>query len=139
MTTEPTERRTTIARLVRVRLDLLEIYYDPGCTFELPLIAEVQEARRELMGQRRYGTLTIIPEDVDFQLPAMNTDHAARDRSESLIIATAVVCKASMIEMLVKLYFSYFPQLHRIRVTDNEAEARTWLHEQLQQHALTGS
>lgn len=139
MATEPTERRTAIARLVRVREDLCEIYYDAGCTFELPLIAEVQEARRALMGQRRYGTLTIIPEDVDYQLPAMNTDHAARDRKESLIIATAVVCRASMIEMLVKLYFSYFPQLHRIKVTDSEAEARTWLEEQLEQHALTGS
>ena len=139
MTITPEERRTTIARLVRVRLDLLEIHYDAGCVFEIPAIAEVQEARRELMGKRPYGTLTIIPEDVDYQLPAMNTDHAAKDRSESLIIATAVVCKASMIEMLVKLYFSYFPQLHRIKVTDNEAEARTWLEAQLQQHALTGS
>jgi SpoVK/Ycf46/Vps4 family AAA+-type ATPase len=62
-----------------------------------------------------------------------------QDTSESLIVATAVVCHANMIEMLVKLYFSYFPQLHRIKVTDKEDEARTWLDAQLAQHALTGS
>ncbi len=139
MTVVPEERRTGIARLVRVRPDLLEIHYDSGSIFEVQAIAEVQEERRKLMGQQSYGTLTIIPEDVDYQLPAMNKDHAATDRSESLIIATAVVCRASMIEMLVKLYFSYFPQLHQIKVTDNEAEARTWLEAQLQEHALTGS
>lgn len=71
------------------------------------------------------GTLTIIPEDVDLQLDTMGTHHAGRDRSEGLIIATAAVCHAIMIEMLVKLYFSHFPQLHRIKVTDNEDEART--------------
>jgi len=139
MTIEPAEKRTTIARLVRVRPDLLEIYYDAGCMLALPQVAEVQEARRTLMGSSPYGTLTIIPEDVDFQLAAMSTDQTVPDRSQGLLIATAVVCRANMIEMLVKLYFSYFPQMHRILVTDNEAEARTWLDVQLAQSARTGS
>lgn len=139
MTTEPTERRTTIAHLVRVRPDLVEIRYDPGCMFAPAELAEVQQARRDLMGSHPYGTLTIVPEDVDFQLDTMSKDHAAKDRSEGLIIATAVVCKANMIEMMVKLYFSYFPQLQRIKVTDDEDEARSWLEAQLQEHAKTGS
>ncbi|MBK8340336.1 MAG: hypothetical protein IPK99_10265 [Flavobacteriales bacterium] len=56
-----------------------------------------------------------------------------------MIVATAVVCHANMIQMLVKIYFSYFPQMQRIRITDNEAEARTWVEEQLQEIAHTGS
>ena len=139
MTIEPTERRTSIARLVRVRPDLIEIHYDTGCVFALREVAEAQQARREMMGQHPYGTLTIIPEDVDFQLPTMSTDHAGQDRMEGLIIATAIVCRANMIEMLVKLWLSYFPQLHRILVTDKEDEARTWLNAQLDAHASTGS
>ena len=51
--------------------------------------------------------------------------------------ATAVT--ANMFQMLVKIYFSYFPQLHRVRITDNEPEARAWLEEQLQEIARTGS
>ncbi|MBK6752672.1 MAG: hypothetical protein IPG69_03590 [Flavobacteriales bacterium] len=139
MTVEPIERRTTIARLVRVRPDLLEIHYNAGCLFALPQIAETQLARREMMGAHPYATLSIIQEDVDFQLQAMNADHAGQDRSEGLIMATAVVCHANMFQMLVKIYFSYFPQLHRVRITDNEPEARAWLEEQLQEIARTGS
>ncbi|MEO8590007.1 MAG: hypothetical protein ABI432_11590 [Flavobacteriales bacterium] len=41
MTLEPTERRTVIARLVRVRPDLVEIHYDAGCMFAPQEVAEV--------------------------------------------------------------------------------------------------
>jgi len=139
MTIEPAERRTSIARLVRVRPDLVEIHYDPGCTLTLPHMGEVQEARRELMGTRPYGMITIIPEDVDYQLPAMDKDHLAEDRTQGQLVATAVVARANMIEMLVKLYFSYFPQMHRIHVTADEVEARAWLETQLEQDTRTGS
>jgi hypothetical protein len=139
MTIEPVERHTTIARLMRVRPDMVEIHYKPGCTLTLPHMAEVQEARRALMGTQPYGMLTIIPEDVDYQLPTMDKDHLAEDRTQGQLLATAVVARANMIEMLVKLYFSYFPQMHRIHVTDNEGEARTWLETQLEQKKQTGS
>lgn len=139
MTVAPEERDTQIARLIRVRPDLVEIHYKAGSTFALPQLAEVQEARRELMGARPYASLTIIPLDVDFQLAAMNTDHAAADRPQGLLIASAVVCRANMIGMLTKLYFSYFPQVHHTLVTDKEDEARAWVEAQLQAHARTGS
>ena len=97
MTLEPREARTTIATLLRARPDLLEIRYDPSCVFTNEHVAEVQELRRRMMGDRMYGTLTIIPEDVDFELDTMRTDHAAEDRPLGRIVATAVVAKASMI------------------------------------------
>ena len=139
MTIVPEERDTRLAHLIRVRPELVEIRYKAGSTLGGQALAEVQEARRELMGERPYATLTIIPEDVDFQLDSMNKDHAAVDRTQGLLIATAVVCRANMIQMLTKLYFSYFPQMHRILVTDNEAEGRTWVTTQLEQNAQTGS
>ncbi|MBK8500401.1 MAG: hypothetical protein IPL52_16670 [Flavobacteriales bacterium] len=139
MTIEPAETSTTIAHLVRVRPDLVEIRYDPGCTLTLEHMAEVQEARRSLMGTNPYGMLTIIPEDVDYQLPTMDKDHLAEDRAQGQLIATAVVARANMIQMLVKLYFSYFPQMHRIHVTDKEDGARAWLEAQLSGHSRTGS
>jgi len=139
MTVVLEECRTAIALLTRVRPELVEIRYNAGAILGGLELAEVQEARRMLMGGRPYASLTIIPEDVDFQLAAMNTDHAAVDRTQGLLIATAVVCRANMIEMLVKLYFSYFPQMQRIHVTDNEAEARAWVDTQLEENAQTGS
>lgn len=139
MTLEPREHRTSIATLLRTRTDLLEIHYHAGTTMTVTDLAEVQGKRREMMGAARYGTLTIIPEDVDFQMNTMKVDHAAPDRSMAQIMATAVVAHGTMIEMLTKLYFSYYPPLHRILVTDNEREARLWLDAQLEQAASTGS
>lgn len=139
MTLEPRESRTTIATLLRVRPDLLEINYDPGCVLTAEHMTEVQEKRRSMMAGQPYGMLTIIPENVDFNLDAMRTDHLAVDRSLGQVVATAVVAKASMIERLITVYFKYFPQLHRILVTDKEAEARSWLMAQLEEISNTGS
>ncbi len=139
MSLEPREYSTTIAKLIRVRPDLLEIHYAPGCTLTVEYITEVQEMRRKVMGNAAYGTLTIIPDDVDYQLNAMDKDHVAVDRSQGNLIASAVVAKATMIELLVKLYFANFQPLHGVHVTDNEQEARAWLSAQLERHASTGS
>ncbi|MFZ1688059.1 MAG: hypothetical protein WAU70_11590 [Flavobacteriales bacterium] len=139
MTLEPTERQTAIATLVRVRPDFLQVNYRSGCILSSLGVAEVQVARRELMGNTPYGMLSIIPEDVDFELGAMNVDHMSIDRHEGLVLAIAVVARANMIQMILKLYFSYFPQMNRILVTDKEAEARSWLVAQMEEITRTGS
>lgn len=139
MTFEPREYRTSSATLTVVRPDLLEIRYDSGTVFNLKNVGEVQMKRRELMADRPYMTLTIIPEDVDYSLDSTHTDQAKADRGEGRLLASAIVAKASMIQMLTKLYFSYFPQLHRILVTDDEEAARSWLERQMQEIARTGS
>ncbi|MBP7156843.1 MAG: hypothetical protein KBA60_12590, partial [Flavobacteriales bacterium] len=69
----------------------------------------------------------------------MRTDHAGADRSESQIIATAIVAKSTLIERLTNVYLKFFPQLQRMLVTDNEAEARAWMEQQLKEIASTGS
>ncbi len=139
MTFEPREISTTIATLKRVRHDLLEIHYHPGCVFSPVQVKEVQDARRTVMGGVPYATLTIIPEDADFQLETMRMDHAASDRTNSQVIATAIVVRTNMIERLIHVYFNYYPQLQRILVTDKEDEARAWMSQQLDEISDTGS
>lgn len=139
MTREPREHHTSIATLIEADTNLVEIHYHPGIVFNTANVREVQEMRRKLMGNRPHATLTFIPEDVDYRMETMQEDHGQVDRSQSQMLATAVVAKASMIELLTKLYFSYFPQLHRTFVTDNEKDARAWLATQLEEIARTGS
>lgn len=139
MTLEPREFDTAIATLIVINKDLVEIHYKPGIVFDPKSVAEVQMKRRELMGNRPYSTLTLIPEDVDFNLETMRSDQGHADRTQSQLLASAVVCRSNMIEMLTKLYFSYYPQLHRILVTDKEQQARDWLEQQLEEIARTGS
>ncbi|MEO8067610.1 MAG: hypothetical protein ABI599_07960 [Flavobacteriales bacterium] len=139
MTLEPNERQTAIATLVRVRPDYLEARYQSGCLLSTAGVNEVQVARRDLMGNTPYAMLSIIPEDADFELAAVNVDHLAEDRRDGLMIAIAVVARANMLQMILKLYFSYFPQMNRILVTDREPEARAWLDVQFKEMGLTGS
>lgn len=131
--------RTSIATLIVVRPDLVEIHYDPGVVFDANGVGEVQARRREVMGDRPYATLTLIPDGVDFELGTMRNDYAQADRARGQLLASAVVVRSSMIEMLTKLYFSYFPQMQRILVTDDERSARTWLAAQMKEIAATGS
>lgn len=139
MTLEPREYHATIATLTVVAIDLVEIRYHPGILFTPPLVAEVQELRRNVMGDRPHATLTIIPEAVDLRMDNMEHDQGQADRTQSQMIASAVVAKTSMVEMLTKLYLSNFPQLQRTLVTDNEQAARKWLAEQLEASRKTGS
>ena len=139
MTLEPREVDTRIATLKRVAPDLLEIHYKVGHVFDPDGLAVVQETRRKMMGGASYATLTFIPLDMDFTLDTMRIDHAGPDRSEGQILATAIVTEANMIERLIQVYFKYFPQLHRILVTDKEDEARAWITAQLAEIASTGS
>ena len=139
MTLEPREHHTSIATLIMASTQLIEIHYHEHIVFNVKAVAEVQAKRREVMGKRPYATLTIIPEDVDFHLDSMATDQGAADRTESQLLATAIVAKASMIQKLTGLYLSYFPQLQRVLVTHDEQEARTWVAQQLEEIARTGS
>ena len=139
MTLVVQEHETSIATLVVAGPQLIEIHYHPHIVFNVKAVAEVQVKRRELMGDRAYATLTIIPDNVDFHLDAMGVDQAAPDRKENHVLATAIVVKAEMMKKLTKLYLSYFPQLQRILVTDDEQAARTWLDQQLNEIAQSGS
>ena len=139
MTLEPREYHASIATLIITAPNVVEIHYNHGTVFTSVAVQEVQELRRKVMGSKPHATLTIIPEDVDYRTETMQRDQALADRTQSQLLASAVVAKASMIELLTKLYFSYFPQLHRTLVTDNETEARTWLATQLEEIARTGS
>lgn len=138
MTSEPREIRTSVALLKRLRPDHIEVEYVPGCVFNTAAMIEVQQARRELMGTTPYSMLSIVPEDVDYELSAMNVDHLAVDRKEGALLAIAVVTHANMMELVMKLYFSYYPQLSRIKVTASEDEARKWLAAQMEELSRTG-
>jgi hypothetical protein len=139
MTIEPRERKTSIAHLVRVRPDYLEVMYAPGCMLSSAALKEVREARRELMGDKAYAMLSILPDDMDFELGAMSVDHLAEDRRDGNFLAIAVVTRTNMIEMILKLYFSYYPLLARLLVTDKEQQARAWLDVQFEEIARTVS
>lgn len=139
MNTADHEIETSAAHLKRTGPDQLEVAYRPGCTLNSGTLQEVAEARRALMGTTPYGMLSTIPEDVGYAVGASNVDHLAQDRKEGHLRAIAVVAHADMMEMVLKLYFAYFPQLSCIKVTPSEADARQWLKAQLKEFPDKGT
>ena len=139
MSSGPIKHRTGIATVFVSAPRLVEIHYDDHIVFQVKAVAEVQAKRRELMGDSSYATLTIIPANVDFHLDAMGADQAAADRREDRIIASAIVAETEMVQRLTKLYFAYYTPLQRILITEDEAKARVWLHQQLEDFGRTGS
>ncbi|MBK9763803.1 MAG: hypothetical protein IPO87_10665 [Flavobacteriales bacterium] len=107
MTLEASEFDTRIATLVRVSNELLEIRYKPGTVFITEDVAEVQSMPHH-HGQRALCPLHDQPEDTDFGMESMRTDHA-EPTAASQIIATAIVAKSTLIERLTNVYLKFFP------------------------------
>ena len=139
LTFEEEQYETSIATIVRTRPDLMEIRYKPGCTMDMAGVKEIHEVRARIFGNRPYASLSLIPEDVDFQLDITQKDHYATDRSADPLVAWAVVSRGAMLEMIAKLYFSYFPQTFPVLTTNDEAEARAWIEAQLDKRARTAA
>jgi hypothetical protein len=126
---------TSIATIVQTRPDLMEIRYKPGCTMDLAGVKEIHEVRVCIFSNRPYASLSLIPEDVDFQLAITQQDHYSASRGNDGLIAWATVARGAMLDMIAKLYFSYFPQTFPVLATANEKEARAWIEAQLDQNA----
>ena len=121
---------TTLALVVRVREDLLEIRFKEGIKMDLAGLEEITTARRTLFPTpSRLGCISLIPESADFHLSASHVDHFAHPHDG--LIALAVVARGATLEMMTKLYFSYFPQRFQVLATNNEGEARQWMEQQL--------
>ncbi|HMC96261.1 MAG TPA: hypothetical protein VKG92_01280 [Flavobacteriales bacterium] len=126
---------TSIATIVRTRPDMMEIRYKPGSTMDMAGVKEIHEVRARIFGDRPYASLSLIPEDVDFQLDITLRDHYSTSRGNDGLVAWATVARGAMLDMIAKLYFSYFPQTFPVLTTANEQEARVWIEAQLDKNA----
>jgi hypothetical protein len=123
---------TRIAQLVRTGRNLVEIRFKPGSTMDMAGVREVYEARVKMFGDQPHASIVIIPDDVDIELGITKVDHYSATRSSDPLVAMAVVAEAAMIDMVAKLYFSYFPQSFPVLTTSDAAEARSWAEAQLE-------
>jgi hypothetical protein len=122
---------TRLARIVRTRRDLMEIRYKPGVTMDIAGVKEIHGVRKHLFGDQPHASISLIPDDVDFELAVTQQDHYSANRSSDPLFASAVVARGSLLDMIAKLYFSYFPQTFPVLTTNDEVEARAWIAAQL--------
>lgn len=116
------------AVVTRARPDLVEARMKPGATITVDGLHAVYAARKKLCGTAPHAMLFVATESVGFDMDTMHHEYI---QGEDAVVAIAVVLHATVMEMLTKLYFTYFPQRFQTFATNDEAEARAWIEAQL--------
>lgn len=120
---------TRLARISLAAPGLLEQRYHPGAKLDVAGFEENRRARFELADDIPHVMLSVFPEHLDFELAAATTDHFGQ-RADRLA-ALGVVAGDTVMEMITKLHFSYYPPTFAMRIFSDEGEARAWLLERL--------
>jgi hypothetical protein len=123
---------TRVADVVLARPDLIEIRFKSGMMLDMAAIRELTEARMQLIGNKPHASLSLMPDDVDFELAVTKVDHYAISRASDPLLAVAVVARGPMLDLVARLYFSYFPQAFPVLTTSDEHEARAWIDARLE-------
>ncbi len=127
----PRTIETRIATMSLVAPGFIEQRFRLGTRIDLAGFAENKKARFELADGVTCVMLSVIPKDMDFDVSVTTKDHFGPERGMDTLQALAVVVQDNMSEMVTKLFFSYFPQVFRTKVMDNEDDARMWLQQQM--------
>jgi hypothetical protein len=127
----PCTIETRIATMTLAEPGFIIQRFRKGTRIDVAGFQENREARSALSQGVTCVMLSIIPKDMDFDVSVTGVDHFAPERGRDTLRALAVVVQDNMAEMVSKLYFSYFPQVFRTKVTDDEEEAHAWLKGQM--------
>jgi hypothetical protein len=118
-----------IAVLTHVRPDLLEVRYKDGAIITPKGLHEIHEAHKQLCWNTPHAVLYIIPVSVGYEVESMQQAYWAP--GEDPVVAMAVAAGSAEIQMVTRLYFTYFPQVFPTLVTNDRSEALAWLEARL--------
>lgn len=96
-------------------------------------LAEVQKALRELMQNAPYTMLSIIPEIVDHAVGAMSVGPFAQRPGGRSAAGHCRGGPCQLMDMMLKPYFSYYPEPNHTKVPPYEAETSAWLNAQMEE------
>ncbi|MBL8001897.1 MAG: hypothetical protein JNL05_08045 [Flavobacteriales bacterium] len=105
----------------------LEVTIKEGARINVALVREVLEARERLCPGRSYPVLVHVPRHADVDMDVLLYDHYMGRGLEQCTIAVAWDAGTSMNELLVNVFYTYFPQNFPARAFPNAEEARRWL------------
>lgn len=130
MTTLSSHIDTSIATVERNDQDLIEVRIRSGATLTIAGIAEILQARELLAeGQPRLVLIAFPPDEVDFELSMITLDHYRTVPMERFTRAVAWVTGNARNDQFCRLYFAYFPSPVPSAIFEDEASARSWLHQ----------
>ena len=101
--------------------------FHEGAKLDLAGFEENRRVRQQLGGAGPYKMLSILPEDIDFELSVLGTDHFGAAAEIAGLSALAVVANGQLIQGVSAIFFKYFPPQFPARIFNNEKDARAWL------------
>ena len=111
--------------------ELIHVRFRPGVILSVKGLAEVRAARKQLAANKPTAVLATVPEDIDFELNVMNSDHYKGTDASSYTKVFAIVTNTKMHKELCALYATYFRTDFPLRTFDDEPSARAWLAEHM--------
>lgn len=108
----------------------IEQRFREGVKLDRAGFEENRAARHLLADKDTYVMLSTLPEDIDFELSVLGTDHFGAAEEIEGLSALAVVAHGQLTKGVTAIFFKYFPPQFPAQVFNNEADARAWLMEQ---------
>lgn len=129
MATSSRTIETRLATMVLTATGFIEQRFREGVKLDREGFEENRRARQELCGSGPYVMLSILPEDLDFELTVLSSDHFGAAAEIAGLTALAVVAHGKLIQGVSAIFFKYFPPQFPARIFNNETDAREWLRE----------
>lgn len=130
MPVQPRSIPTRLAIMSLVEPGFIEQRFREGVKLDREGFEENRVARHTLAGETTYVMLSTLPEDIDFELNVLGTDHFGAAEEIEGLSALAVVAHGQLTQGVTAIFFKYFPPQFPARIFNNEVDARAWLMEQ---------
>lgn len=121
---------TRLATMSLMEPGFIEQRFHEGVKLDRAGFEENRAVRHALAGSEPYVMLSIIPEEIDFELNIVSTDHFGAEEEIAGLTALAVVAHGQLVQGVTAIFFKYFPPQFPARIFSAEAPAREWLMEQ---------
>lgn len=119
-----------IATVVRTGPDRIDVRCHEAVKWTTVGLNELMEARRTVAGGVPQRVLVVLPEELDFELSTMTTEHYDPNDLGKHCRAEAWVVRNTFNARLHEVYFNYFPSPVPNAAFMTEAEALAWLEQQ---------
>ena len=121
---------TPIATVQRTGAGMVEVRFKAGSVLHSAGIEPILRMRDQLGREGPARVLIVMPEDMDFSLDMLTTDHYAGHPVQAHSRAVAWVVPGEVIGHMTRKYFDHYPPPVPTAIFNNEAEALDWLAQQ---------
>lgn len=131
METRPRIIETPTATVQFIARNVVLARYRPDVQVGREEIAENLRARIAGLGEGPYGVIALFPEETDFELSLLSTDHYADEAMARSTSALAIVAEGTLYERFAHIYLNYHPTAFRAKVFADLTPAIAWVQEQV--------